>query len=99
MRLRQLGKPAGSVALGATLTEVAPGGISFPRHAHYVNEEAIYVLSGSGEARIGDAWGICFTHDDFGLLSAPLAVAAVRSLVVAHNALAVAVAARAPAPV
>jgi uncharacterized cupin superfamily protein len=55
MRLRQLGKPAGSVELGATLTEVAPGGISFPRHAHYVNEEAIYVLSGSGEARIGDA--------------------------------------------
>src|SRR5215831_15162079 len=50
MRLRQLGKPAGSIALGATLTEVAPGGISFPRHAHYVNEEAIYVLSGSGEA-------------------------------------------------
>src|SRR6516225_9973198 len=55
MRLRQLGKPAGSIALGATLTEVAPGGISFPRHAHYVNEEAIYVLSGFGEARIGDA--------------------------------------------
>jgi uncharacterized cupin superfamily protein len=55
MRLRQLGKPAGSIALGATLTEVAAGGISFPRHAHNVNEEAIYVLSGSGEARIGDA--------------------------------------------
>ena len=30
MRLRQLGKPAGSRALGATLTEVAPGAISFP---------------------------------------------------------------------
>jgi mannose-6-phosphate isomerase-like protein (cupin superfamily) len=55
MRLRQLAKPAGSIALGATLTEVAPGGISFPRHAHNVNEEAIYVLSGSGEGRIGDA--------------------------------------------
>jgi uncharacterized cupin superfamily protein len=55
MRLRQLGRPAGSVRLGATLTEVAPGGISFPRHVHHVNEEAIYVLSGSGEARIGDA--------------------------------------------
>jgi len=55
MRLHQLGKPAGSIELSATLTEMAPGGISFPRHAHYVNEEAIYVLSGSGEARIGDA--------------------------------------------
>jgi uncharacterized cupin superfamily protein len=53
MRLHQLGKPAGSRKLGATLTEVAPGGISFPRHAHYVLEEAIYVLSGTGEARIG----------------------------------------------
>src|SRR5215813_7932662 len=30
MRLRQLRKPADSIALGATLTEVAPGGISFP---------------------------------------------------------------------
>jgi uncharacterized cupin superfamily protein len=54
MRLRQLGKPAGSRALGATLTEVAPGALSFPRHAHHANEEAIYVLSGSGEARIGE---------------------------------------------
>ena len=55
MRLRQLGKAAGSSALGATPTEVAPAAISFPRHAHNVNEEAIYVLSGAGEARIGDA--------------------------------------------
>ena len=54
MRLRQLRKPAGSRALGATLTEVAPGAVSFPRHAHHANEEAIYVLSGSGEARIGE---------------------------------------------
>jgi uncharacterized cupin superfamily protein len=45
MRLRQLGRPAGSRALGATLTEVAPGAVSFPRHAHHANEEAIYVLS------------------------------------------------------
>jgi uncharacterized cupin superfamily protein len=55
MRLRQLGKPAGSRELGATLSEVAPGAISFPRHAHLSNEEAIYVVSGSGEAVIGDA--------------------------------------------
>jgi uncharacterized cupin superfamily protein len=55
MRLRQLGGPAGSRQLGATLTEVAPGAVSFPRHAHHSNEEAIYVLSGFGEARIGEA--------------------------------------------
>src|SRR6202047_339423 len=59
MSLRQLGKSAGSRALGATLTEVAPGAVSFPRHAHYANEEAIYVLSGSGEARIGEALELC----------------------------------------
>src|SRR6516225_595214 len=62
MHLRQLGKPAGSIALGATLTEVAPGGISFPRHAHYVNEEATYVLSGSGGGRRGNEGALRF-HD------------------------------------
>ena len=53
MRLRQLGKPAGSRALGATLTEVAPGAVSFPRHAHHANEEAIFT------ARAGGRCGIC----------------------------------------
>src|SRR5262249_58926377 len=40
---------------GAPMTGGARGVTPSPRHAHYVNEEAIYVLSGSGEARIGDA--------------------------------------------
>jgi uncharacterized cupin superfamily protein len=55
MRLRRLGAASGSRKLGAMLTEVAPGAISFPRHAHSSVEEAIYVLSGAGEARIGEA--------------------------------------------
>jgi uncharacterized cupin superfamily protein len=51
--LRRLGAAAGGQMLGANLTEVAPGGISFPFHYHCATEEAIYVLSGTGTARIG----------------------------------------------
>jgi uncharacterized cupin superfamily protein len=71
MRLHRLGKPAGSRELGATLTEVAPGAVSFPRHAHNANEEAIYVLSGSGEARIGDARVAIRPGDWIALLAGP----------------------------
>src|ERR1700732_621814 len=71
MRLRQLGKPAGSRALGAPLPEVAPGAVSFPRHAHYANEEAIYVLSGAGEARIGEARVIVRPGDWIALPAGP----------------------------
>jgi uncharacterized cupin superfamily protein len=52
---RILGRAAGSQQLGATLTELAPGAISFPFHYHCANEEAIFVVSGTGTARIGDA--------------------------------------------
>ena len=52
---RQLGSAAGSRQLGGSLMEVPPGGRSYPFHYHCANEEAIYVLSGTGTARIGDA--------------------------------------------
>jgi len=55
MKLRQLGRPAGSHVLGANLTEVAPGAVSFPFHYHCATEEALFILSGKGIARIGDA--------------------------------------------
>lgn len=55
MKLRRLGGAAGANMLGANLTEVAPGSVSFPFHYHCATEEAIYVLSGKGIARIGDA--------------------------------------------
>ncbi len=55
MVLRRLGVPAGAQMLGANLTEVAPGCVSFPFHYHCATEEAIYVLRGAGTARIGDA--------------------------------------------
>jgi uncharacterized cupin superfamily protein len=55
MELRRLGAAAGGQMIGANLTEVAPGCVSFPFHYHCATEEALYVLRGSGTARIGDA--------------------------------------------
>src|SRR5262245_48305979 len=55
MTLRRVGAPAGSQMLGGNVTEVPPGAVSFPFHYHCATEEAIYVLSGTGTARIGDA--------------------------------------------
>lgn len=54
MKLRRLGAAAGGNMLGCNLTEVAPGSVSFPFHYHCATEEALYVLRGSGIARIGD---------------------------------------------
>jgi len=55
MKLRRLGAPAGGQMIGANLTEVAPHSVSFPMHYHCATEEAIYVVRGSGIARIGEA--------------------------------------------
>ncbi len=52
---RRLGPAAGNLQLGAMLTELPPGTMSFPLHYHCANEESIYVISGTGTARIGDA--------------------------------------------
>ena len=51
---RVLGKAAGNQQIGATLTEIPPGSISFPFHYHCANEEAVFVVSGTGTVRIGD---------------------------------------------
>jgi uncharacterized cupin superfamily protein len=51
---RRFGPAAGNQQLGCMLTELRPGAISFPFHYHCANEEAIYVVSGTGTARIGD---------------------------------------------
>ncbi len=55
MEIRRLGAAAGGQMIGANLTEVAPGGVSFPFHYHCATEEALYVLRGRGIARRGDA--------------------------------------------
>ena len=55
LQLQRLGSPAGGQTLGAMLTEVAPGAVSFPFHYHCATEEGLFILRGSGEARIGEA--------------------------------------------
>jgi uncharacterized cupin superfamily protein len=48
-----LGSAAGGEKLGCSLYEVPPGRRAWPYHYHLANEEAIYVLEGSGTLRIG----------------------------------------------
>jgi uncharacterized cupin superfamily protein len=55
IRNRLLAAKAGSAQLGARLTELPPGAISYPFHYHCANEEGVYVLSGTGTVRIGEA--------------------------------------------
>jgi uncharacterized cupin superfamily protein len=49
---RQLGVPAGARALGASLMELPPHRASWPVHFHCANEEAIFVLQGTGKVII-----------------------------------------------
>lgn len=51
---KKLAAAAGGRRLGASLYRVAPGAKPWPCHAHLANEEAIYVLAGEGEIRIGE---------------------------------------------
>lgn len=51
-RRKTLGAPAGGEKLGCSLYEVPPGRKAWPYHYHLANEEAIYVLHGSGTLRI-----------------------------------------------
>src|ERR671914_1122380 len=51
-RRKSLGSAAGGEKLGCSLYEVPPGRRAWPYHYHLANEEAIYVLEGSGTLRI-----------------------------------------------
>lgn len=53
LRRKQLGAAAGGSKLGCSLYEVFPGRRSWPYHYHCANEEAIYVLEGTGLLRMG----------------------------------------------
>jgi uncharacterized cupin superfamily protein len=53
-RRKQLGSAAGGEKLGCSLYEVPPGRRAWPYHYHLANEEAIYVLKGSGTLRLGE---------------------------------------------
>jgi len=45
----------GARRLGCSLIVVAPGKRAYPFHNHHANEEMFFILSGTGEVRIGDA--------------------------------------------
>lgn len=50
---KRLAAASGARELGCSWIEVPPGRQAFPRHYHYGNEEAVFVLSGTGELRLG----------------------------------------------
>ena len=51
--IASLGARIGAKKLGVSLCVVPPGSRAFPRHAHHVNEEMIYVLEGQGTWHAG----------------------------------------------
>jgi uncharacterized cupin superfamily protein len=50
-RRKQLGEAADGSLLGCSLYEIPPGRKSWPYHYHTANEEALYVLAGTGTLR------------------------------------------------
>lgn len=50
---KRVGTASGAYALGCGYFEVPPGKQAFPNHYHCANEEGIFILEGTGEARIG----------------------------------------------
>jgi uncharacterized cupin superfamily protein len=54
-KLGRIGPIVGAEQLGCALTIVPAGKKAFPFHNHHANEEMVVILSGTGEARIGEA--------------------------------------------
>lgn len=54
-KLGRLGPIVGAEQLGCTLTVVRAGKKAFPFHNHHANEEMAFILSGTGELRLGEA--------------------------------------------
>jgi len=50
-----LSRQLGAKKLGYNISCVPPGKSAYPFHSHRVNEEMFFILSGSGELRVGDA--------------------------------------------
>ncbi|AHG00266.1 cupin [Halostagnicola larsenii XH-48] len=51
-RRKQLGEAAAGEKLGCSLYEIPAGNESWPYHYHAANEEALYVLAGTGTLRL-----------------------------------------------
>ena len=47
----ELARGAGARNLGCSLYEIEPGKAAWPMHFHHANEEALFVLSGTGRMR------------------------------------------------
>jgi uncharacterized cupin superfamily protein len=45
----------GATRLGYNVTAIAPGKRAFPFHSHQMNDEMFFVLSGTGQIRIGES--------------------------------------------
>ena len=58
-RRKQLGSAACGERLGCSLYEVPPERRAWPYHYHLANEEAIYVLHGSGTLRLVNGRSQC----------------------------------------
>lgn len=59
-----LAEAAGGEKLGASLYKLLPGKKCFPYHFHYANEEAVYILEGSGTLRMNNEM-IPITQGDY----------------------------------
>lgn len=53
-RVGAIGARIGAKKLGYNVTAVPPGKSAFPFHNHWVNEEMVFVLQGTGTIRIGE---------------------------------------------
>jgi uncharacterized cupin superfamily protein len=49
-----MGPPLGLESLGCSFHVVPPGKRAYPFHRHHVLDELFFIISGSGECRIGD---------------------------------------------
>lgn len=52
-RIGAIGARVGAKKLGYNVTAVPPGKSAFPCHNHWVNEEMVFVLQGTGTLRLG----------------------------------------------
>lgn len=55
VRSADLARPLGAARLGYNVQEIPPGKASVPYHAHYVNEELVFVLDGEPSVRLDGA--------------------------------------------
>ncbi len=69
LKRKQLGEAAGGDRLGCSVYELPAGRLSWPYHYHTANEEAIFVLSGTGRLRL-DGELLALTEGDYVTLPA-----------------------------